>query len=167
MTAFSFNAADVAPQESFSPLPAGVYLAHAVESAVAPTRTGGQMIKMTFQVLQGQYANRKVFANINVRNSNPDAERIGQSQLSALCHATGVLQLQDTSQLHNKPVNIRVRIRKDDTGQYGDKNEVSGFEAASAAGVPASAAPAARFPAAPPAANQPAQPASPPWAKRA
>ena len=66
-------------------------------------------------------------ARINIQNHNPVAEQIGQKQLSGLCHAVGVLQLQDSTQLHNKPLRIRVKVTKDD--QYGDKNEVNGYEA--------------------------------------
>ena len=32
--------------------------------------------------------------------------------LSAICHAAGVLQLRDSAQLHNKPMRIRVNIKK-------------------------------------------------------
>jgi len=152
----NFNAAEVPPQESITPIPAGVYLAQAVESDVVPTKSGGQMAKFTFQVLQGPYANRKVFANINIRNANQDAERIGQSQLSALCHAVGLVgQLNDTAQLHLRPVMIRVKIRKDDTGQYGDRNEVTGYEAAQtpAQGAGGATFPPSRPPAAPAAAH--------------
>lgn len=160
MAQLSFNAATVAPQQSYTPIPAGVYLAQAVESDVRNLKSGnGQALAITFEVTQGQYAGRKVFANLNVRHTNPDAERIGQSQLSALCHAVGVINLQDSVQLHMRPVMIRVKIRKDESGQYGDKNEVSGFEApaqgAAAAGMPGAFPPAA-------AQQMPAAPAQPP-----
>lgn len=186
MAQLIFNAADVAPQESPAPIPAGVYLAHAIDSDVAPTRSGGEMLKLTFQVLQGPFANRKVFANINHRNPSADAERIGQAQLSALCRAVGVMNLQQTAQLHQRPVLIRVKIRKDDTGQYGDRNEVTAYEAAPGGGPGLPAAfPPATFPATapqafpPPAAqNAPTAPAAftppaapaaqtAPWARRA
>jgi hypothetical protein len=161
MAQFAFNAANVAPQESIAPIPAGVYLAHIVESDVAPLKSGqGRALKLTFQILSGPYANRKVWSSLNVEHrGSAEAERIAQSQLSALCHAVGVINLQDTAQLHMKPVQIRVKVRKDDTGQYGDRNEVTGYEAAAGAAVPAAAhVPAAAAPQAPAAA--------PPWARR-
>ncbi len=172
MAQFSFNAAAVQPQESISPIPAGVYLAQVVESDVRPLKSGkGRALALTFQVLNGAYANRKVFANLNVEHrESAEAERIAQAQLSALCHAAGVINVQDTTQLHMRPVNIRVKVRKDETGQYGDKNEVTGYEAAGQAGGP-TAAGAAR-PVMPPAAPVPAAPAAAaanaaPWARRA
>lgn len=149
MAQFYFDATKVAPQESIAPIPAGVYLAQIVESEVRPLKSGlGRAIALTFQVLAGPYVNRRVFANLNVEHrGSAEAERIAQSQLSALCHAVGAINMEDTTQLHMRPVNIRVKVRKDDTGQYGDKNEVTGYEAAG--GLPPSA-PAAQAVFAPP-----------------
>lgn len=155
MAQISFNASAVQPKKSFEPIPAGSYIASISESAIKPTSKGtGQIMNLTFDILDGQYKGRKVFDRINIQNQNPTAEKIGQEQLSALCHAVGVLQLQDTNQLHGRPVTIKVKIRKDDTGQYEDSNEVTGYLAANGA-VPAASAPAA--PAAAPAA---------PWLKK-
>ena len=149
MAQLMFNAAAVQPRSSFDPIPAGSYIASISESAIKPTKSGtGQMLTLTWDILDGQYKGRKVFDRLNIQNTNPKAEAIGQEQLSALCHAAGVLQLQDTNQLHGKPVKIKVKIRKDDTGQFEDSNEVSGYTAASGASIPAAAAPAAA-PAAP------------------
>jgi Protein of unknown function (DUF669) len=188
MAQLNFNAQNVAPQQSAAPIPAGVYLAHVVDSDVRPLKSGnGTGLSLTFEVLQGPYARRKVFASINVKHTNPEAERIGQSQLSALCHAIGVLNVSDTQMLHMRPTMIRVKVRKDESGQYEDRNEVSGYEAAQpAAGAgmfPPAAAPAASFPPAQPQMQQPAQqphaaafgqppaaapstPAAAPWARR-
>jgi len=174
MAQLSFDATQVAPQESINPIPAGVYLAQAIESDVRPLKSGmGRSLSITFQVLEGQYINRKVFANLNIEHrGSAEAERIAQSQLSALCHAVGVLKPQDSTALHMKPVRIRVKIRKDESGQYGDKNEVTGYEAAQG-GLPPTAAAAARSPAPsgfPPAGAAQAAPppaaAAHPWARR-
>lgn len=156
MAALDFNATTVAPQASFTPIPAGTYLCTITDSEVKITGKGGTMAVFHLQVVDGELAGRKLFARINVSNPSPEAERIGQSQLSALCHAAGVLRLQDTSQMHGKVVRVRVKIRKDTTGQYGDSNECAGFEAVGGA-TPAAAAPA-------PAA---AASAAPPWKRQA
>jgi hypothetical protein len=152
-----FDATTVAPQASFQPLPAGVYTTEIVDSDVKPTQKGGTQAVFTLRVVDGPFAGRKIFARLNVRNPSPEAERIGQSQLSALQHACGVLQMQDTSQLHGKVVRARITVRKDATGQYGDSNDVKSFEAVGGAQMTSTA------PAAPAAA--PAQAAVPPWQK--
>lgn len=151
MAQLNFNAQSVAPQAIYTPIPAGIYTTAIIDSDVKPTKSGGTQAVFTLQVVDGPFAGRKVFARLNVRNPSPEAERIGQSQLSALQHACGVLQMQDTCQLHGKVVRAKVTVRKDETGQYGDSNEVKAFEAVGGA------------PAAPAAA--PAQAAVPPWQK--
>lgn len=152
----NFDASKVEPQEAFSVIPAGSYLAQIEESEIKATKSGtGQMLKLKYRVLDGQYKNRIVFSNVNIVNANPEAEKIGQRQLSGLCHAVGVLQLQDTVQLHSKPVKIKVKVRVDESGKYGDQNEVAAVESAGAAAAPAFSAPA----------SAPAAAAAP-WAKK-
>ncbi|MCU0938996.1 MAG: DUF669 domain-containing protein [Burkholderiaceae bacterium] len=157
MPQFIFDATNIEPAQAFTPIPAGTYVAQIVESEVKPTRAGdGTYLQLTWQVLEGPCAGRKVFGRINNRNPNAQAEQIGQKELSALCHAAGILKITDTQQLHGRPLRIRVAVRKDPTGQYQDNNEVKGYEAL------ASAAPLVQ-----PAAVPPAMPAQPPAARAA
>ena len=156
MSYFAFDASQVKPQETFTPIPAGSYIAQAIESEIKPTKSGtGQMMTLRWQILDGTHKGRLIFDRLNVVNANPKAEEIGQRQLSSLCHVLGVMKLQDTAQLHNKPVKIKVKVRQD--AQYGDSNEVGGYEAAGGA-VPVASVPGV---AATPAGN------APPWAKAA
>lgn len=150
-----FDATTVAPQDTFDCLPAGIYIAQATDSEIKPLKSGnGSALNFTFTVLDGQFAGRKLFARLNIQHSNKTAEDIAQKQLSQLCHAAGVLKVSDSSQLHNKPVKIKVSIRKDDSGQYGDQNEIKAFEA-----IKSIAAPTGFVPPPPP----PRAPAATPW----
>lgn len=159
MAQMNFNAETVAPQQSFKVLPAGVYSVVATDSEVKPTKNGtGQVAQFTMQVVEGEHTGRKIFARFNIANQNPEAERIGQSQFSAFCHAAGVLQVSDTAQLHGRPVRAKVKIRKDASGQYEDSNEISGFEM----GTTGPTAPAIQSPVAAPAAA-----ATAPWKRAA
>lgn len=156
MAQINFDATKVQPQEAFTVIPAGSYIAQIEESEIKATKSGtGSMLKLKWKILDGQYKNRVIFGNLNIVNANPEAEKIGQRQLSALCHATGVMQLADTVQLHNRPCKIKVKVRVDESGKYDDQNEVSAFEAIAAG---------AMAPAAPPTA--PSAPTAP-WAKKA
>lgn len=173
MANLNFNAATVEPDTGFTLIPAGVYTAQITDSKVYPTKANtGTILELTFQILEGQQHNRLVWARINIQNANPKAEEIGKRQLSSICHAVGLLQLQDSTQLHGKPMKIRVKITKDD--QYGDKNEINGFEALgnnSSTHAPVTKAPPS-VPSAPPAnasngyAAQKQGSATPPWASR-
>lgn len=129
MAQLNFNAAAVQPASAFDPIPAGWYPAQITESEMKPTKDGsGAYLALTFTILGGQYANRKIFGRLNLQNRNPVAVEIAEQQLSAICHATGVIQLQDSSQLHGIPLDIKVKVRAAD-GTYEATNELSGFRA--------------------------------------
>lgn len=174
MSQLNFNAAAVEPKKAFDLVPAGQYVAMITESEVKPNKAGtGQMLKLTFQLVEPPFAGRKVFANLNVQHTNQQAEQIAQAELSAICHAVGVLQLADSAQLHNRPLRIKVGIRKDSTGTYEDQNVIRGYEAVGQSSAAPFAAPAAAHPAQqsfaqPAAAHQPAAGAqTPPWKRNA
>ena len=175
MAQFDFDINSVEKRESnYELLPAGWYTAQVVESALNDLKSGnGRAIKLTFQVLSDQFRGRKVWMQLNVRHNNPQTETIAQQQLRELCEAIGLPRMTDTTQLHNRPMQIRVKVRKDDSGKYEDQNEVSGFKPV-AAGSPTATMPMPqRTPPAFPAfqVGAPAAPAAegavPPWMKRA
>ena len=130
MAQFIFDASQVAPQASTGPVPAGTYLAHVIESDVQPLKSGnGTGLKLTFEIIDGQYKSRRIWENLNIQHSNEDTQRISQSQLSALCHAVNVIKLQDTAALHLKPLHIKVVVREAQ-GQYQASNNIKGYESA-------------------------------------
>ena len=170
MAQFNFDASQVAPQQSSGPLPAGVYLAHIVESDVQPLKSGnGEGLKLTFEIIDGQFKGRKVWENLNIRHTSEDTQRIAQSQLSALCHAVNVIKLMDTAALHFKPVRINVTVREA-VGQYKASNNIKGYEAAGGGiSAPATAptpAPVAEAPAWPTAEQEAAKSKAPAWARK-
>ena len=130
MSSINFNAQEVEPQSEFTPLPAGEYMTIIVDSELKPTKNGkGSYLQLALQVIDGHYKNRVVFDRLNIQNQNQTAQEIGQRALSALCHAVGVLQVQDSSQLHNIPFIARLSVRQNT--EYGDSNEVKAYKSAS------------------------------------
>lgn len=135
MALFDFDATAIEPsQTSFEPVPAGVYVAKAIETDLRELKSGnGTGLSVQFEIIDGQFINRRIFSNLNVKHNNQTAERIGQEQLSAFCKAVGINKLKNTDDLVNKPLKIKVKIRKDESGNYGDRNEITGYEAISGA----------------------------------
>lgn len=161
MATLNFDANAIQPDTSFEPIPAGWYNAVIDESEMKPTRDGsGAYLALRFNIIDGQYAGRKVFTRLNLRNQNPVAQDIAQKQLSTICHAVNVLNVQDSSQLHALPMQIRVKVTNDPTGQYDPSNEISGYKAVGTGNGQGVAAPLAT-PAAPVAPVAPAAPAAP------
>lgn len=180
MAQFNFDTNTVEKRESnYELLPAGWYTAQVTESEIVKLNSGnGSALKLTIEVVQDGHRGRKVWARLNVQHSNPVAEKIAQEQLRELCDSIGVVRMQDTVELHNKPFAVKLKIRKDTAGQYEDQNEVTGFKPAGSGNsvmqpMPGGTFPVAQRPTAPAAFNAPAgavaanASASPPWAKKA
>ena len=165
MAQMNFNAAEVAPQTSFDPIPAGWYKAMITESEFKPTSRGdGEYLQLTLQVLDGQYANRKIWDRLNLRNPSKTAEEIAQASLSAICRAVGVMAVTDSVQLHNKPLMVKVKIRPAND-KYEASNEPTGYKAIDGAAPAPAPAQAAQATQAAPAPQAAAATDAPPWVK--
>lgn len=154
-----FDANQVDPTDTFEALPAGEYPVVITESDMKPTKNGhGEYLQLTLEVIDGKFKGRKIWDRLNLKNANNTAVEIAQRQLSSLCHATKVMNVSDSSQLHNIPVVARVGYKPPANG-YDGTNEVKGYKAMAGAPAPAAANQAA---------SAPAQPAAsaPPWGSK-
>lgn len=132
-----FNANTVEPTTTFEAIPAGKYVAAIVESQTKPTKTGGgSYLQLTFQVLEGEYKGRLLWARLNLSNPNALTVQIARAELSAICRAVGVMTPKDSLELHNLPMQITVKCKKrDDTGEI--SNEIKSYtKRAAATGQP-------------------------------
>jgi hypothetical protein len=141
-----FDANQVEPNSDFEPIPAGRYLAVITDSEMRPNKAGtGSLLQLTFQVIEGEYRNRLLWARLNLDHPNATAVQIARADLSAICRAVGVLAPTDSVELHNLPLVINVKCkRRDDTGEI--VNEIKGYakkespQPAAAAAQPANGA---------------------------
>ena len=129
-----FDAREVEPMDSFEPLPAGTYLAVITASEMKPTKSGtGKYLELAFQVLEGEYKGRKVWARLNLENPSSVAVRMARSELSDICKAVGVITPNDSEELHDLPLEIEVAVRRrSDTGKM--TNEIKGYSKKSSPG---------------------------------
>lgn len=131
MALLNFNAQGVPHDIGFETIPKGWYNAAIDQSEIKPTKdaatSGNSYLELRFSILDGQYQGRKVFVRLNIRNQNPTAQEIAYKALSAICHAAGIMQVQDSSELHGKPMKINVKIRKGDD-QYEEQNDVINYK---------------------------------------
>lgn len=155
-------------QQDFSPIPSGKYLAQIVDSDMKPTKKNdGHYLELAYEITDGQYAGRKLWARINLDHPKPNVVEIGNRQFAAVRQATGVLNPRDSQELHYKPHVIRVEfIPAGTTNKNGytterDNNEIRGWEAAGDQGN----APAA--PSAPAANGASPSDSTPPWKRAA
>ena len=127
LSGYNFNAEEIEPS-SFDPIPAGWYKAIISNSEMKPTRNGGEYLSLTLQVIEGQYANRLVFARLNLKNANDKTVEIARKDLAAICRAVGVMSPQSSEELHDKPLMIKVKVRPAQ-GEYDASNDVGGYKA--------------------------------------
>ena len=169
-TALSFNARNVAPTENTVVIPSGWQNATVTDGVAAATKgpKKGVCLTIEFTILDGEHKGRKVWNRFNIENANEKAQEIGQRDLSALCHATGVMDVSNDKCFNGKNLQIKIGVDKaDDAAKekgYEDKNNTKGYkplEGAAAApafipnGPPSNVT---NFPAAP---GSPAAPAAP------
>jgi hypothetical protein len=167
----TFDATGVEPAKPFEVLPPGKYTVQIVASEMRVTKDGrGQYLWLELDVLDGALQGRKLFDRLNLVNSNPQTVEIAQRTLSAICHATGRMQVQDSEEVHLIPMLADVRVRPP-KGEFGESNTVRYLplnrQPAAATPRPQPAAPPPR-PAIPVAALPPAAvPATAPWKRSA
>ena len=168
-----FDANNVEPVPSFDPIPAGQYVAMIVASEEKTSQKGFRYVVLEFEILDGQYKGRKIWVNLNLYHTDPDAVKFARAELAAICKAIGVLKPQDSVQLHNLPMLINVKCaNRKDTGEL--QNKIKSYASRSAA--PHGAFPQGQFPQAQPGTPIPQAPVAgtvpqtapaspPPWRK--
>jgi len=160
-----FDASQVPEQQEFSAIPAGQYVVIATASEEKATKTGtGSYLQFTFEVLDGPYKGRKLWARLNLRNPNTTAVEIAQRELGAICRAVGVIKPAQSAELHNKPLMVEVDVEKDDRDRQ--NNVIKKYMPASGAAPQVFAPAAAPVAVAPAGAPTAAAPSTPPWAKK-
>ena len=163
----SFDANTVEPAD-FSALPAGDYPAMITASEWKTAKSGDQYLALTLQVIEGHHSGRFLWHNLNIMSSSAKAQDIAQRELSAICRATGKMQISDSADLHDHPVIIKVAYLAAQNdgkgGQWPEKNQIKQWKPAGSATTPA-AAPAAQK--APPVAAAPRPASAPPTAAAA
>ena len=164
MAILNFNATEVAPTAPLEALPAGTYECVIIESEMLPTKAGnGSFLKLTFEVVSGEFSGRRLWARLNLDNPSKTAVEIARAELSAICHAVGVLTPQDSSELHNLPLLVTVKVRQLEDGAVNDIKGYAPVKRATPRPAAAGAAQPAKDATAGNTAPQGAAGAVPPW----
>lgn len=141
-----FDASVVEPSGSYTPIPEGQYEVIVTAASEAPTKSGGLQAVFSLEVIKGEYKGRKLTKRINLRNANPKCVEIGQSELSGICRASGVIKPKGWHEFAGKVLTFKVVVApRSDTGEL--SNEVKGAllgkpEAPAAAKTPTTDGPA-------------------------
>ena len=158
-----FDANNVPAQQEFSALPEGLYNAIITNTQEKPTKTGtGSYLELAMEILDGPYKGRKLWDRLNLNNPNQTAVEIAQRALGAICRAVVVPRPNDSAELHNRPLRIKVAVELDDRKR--ESNTIKKYEAIAGFGGQQAAAPAQQLPAfQQPAPTAQPQQAAAPW----
>ncbi|ABK45411.1 conserved hypothetical protein [Magnetococcus marinus MC-1] len=153
----TFDASQVEPSKPQENLPPGEYRVQIIHSEMRVTKAGtGQYLWLEMDILDGVHTGRKVYDRLNLINPNQQAVEISQRALSAICHALGRMQVQDSEDLHFQPLMVKVAVSKS------GYNEIKGYKPVGNATPPrAQAAPPVQQPYQQPPAQPGAQPPPP------
>lgn len=125
MASLNISLSDLPESQGYDLIPDGWYRAKIKGAELKSTKANdGQYIAVQYQIESG----RVVFGNLNIKNRNPEAERIGLQQLGEVMGAIGLAKIQDTDQLIGGDLMIKVGTSKKQEG-FEQRNEVKGFKA--------------------------------------
>lgn len=112
MSQYVFDATKVSPQSDRSAVPPDTYDVILTGSEIKPGKTpADRKMELNFRIISGPLNGATIFQTLNIVHSNPTAQQIAQSEFSALCHAIGIMQISDTTQLHGRPLKLKTGIR--------------------------------------------------------
>ena len=144
MAKFGFSVADVDMTQqgggNYDPIPEGDYVLKALDAENKETSSGGEMIKVKFEVVEGDFKGRWIWQNFNTVNKSEKAQNIGRQQLVAWAIAAGKPDVDDTDKLIGRPFTATVVIEPGNAG-YKDSNQIRSFLQSEAAEKPAQKAP--------------------------
>lgn len=125
---FSFNARNVEPAKprDNTLIPSGWHRAWIIGTEMRPTAAGtGRFLEITWEIVEGDSEKRRLWDRLNVENPNEVAVKIALEALSAICHATNVLDFSDPAQLAGVPCMIKVGVEK--KKDQPDRNKIYGY----------------------------------------
>ncbi len=134
-------------ERNYDPLPPGDYVCQIVDSTIADTKSGGEMLKLTLEVIEGAKAGAKIFDNLNIRNSNPTAQKIAHQTLKSIADAVDAGAFEDSEVLHYRPLIATLKIEPARTvgdRTYDARNAVKKYKPRSGASLSAPPAAARR-----------------------
>lgn len=125
---FAFNARNVEPAKPRDNMliPNGWYRAWIIGTDIRKTNAGdGRFLELTWEIVEGDYEKRRLWDRHNFENKSAVAVKIAQEQISAICHATNVLEFSDPGELAGVLCMIKIGVERK-TGQP-DRNKIYGY----------------------------------------
>jgi len=121
----AFNAQQYDPTQGVGGLPVGKHPVIIESSEVkANSKNDGGYLQLNLKIIDGPSTGTVGAYRLNLYHQNQQTVEIAHRQLSAVCHVTGVFNVQDTQQLHNIPFVVEVDFQKGEEARQKGYTEV-------------------------------------------
>lgn len=106
----NFDAHKIGGDNPLEPVPSGTYTVSIIDSEWKETKSGvGRYLQLCMEVRAGEYLGRMLWSRLNLDNPSKMIVGLAEKDLASICRAVGVMEVDDTSQLHSRPFMVRVR----------------------------------------------------------
>ena len=92
----------------FGIIPVGNYNFIIEKCEEKETKSGNKMLVISFKIMSGDYANRIIFENLNIKNPSTKCVGYAKRKLKAICDAIDLKELHVPSDLEGKCLNANV-----------------------------------------------------------
>ena len=124
----SFNSDNYDDIGEFEAIPVGEYEAKITQSDLVKTSAGtGEYLKLTFEIISGDYRGRLLWSNLNLVNPSDKSVEIAHKELATICRACGKLSIEESEELHGIPMIVKVRV-KPATARYPASNAIANYK---------------------------------------
>lgn len=91
------------------PIAEGIHLVEIIESRREPMKDkSGDTLKIDLLFLEGEFRGRKLWDWIDIWSSNPSKHRKARKKLNQILRAVGIDCIENSTELHRRPMKIRV-----------------------------------------------------------
>ena len=123
----NFDASKIELTNNYELLEDGTYTAIIADSEWKENRakTGGYL-NLKLEIIEGKYKGRVIFDMLNLQNQNPKAVEIAEQTLARICNAVGKTQVNESSDLYNIPLSIKIGTTPAQNG-YEASNKIKNY----------------------------------------
>tara|TARA_Y100000590_G_scaffold90590_1_gene102180 strand:+ start:770 stop:1279 length:510 start_codon:yes stop_codon:yes gene_type:complete len=110
-------------------VPPGNYVAEIIDSQEKISKAGNSYLSLKLSICEGPYEGRWIWDNLNINHPDEKVRGTARFILGNICKAAGLVGIDDTSELHYKPLTIE--LDEEPEGDYPAKNVVRKYHKAS------------------------------------
>jgi len=124
----NFDASKIEVNDSYDVIPDNTLVNAVITSSEwkeTKDKTGGYLA-LKYEIIDGNYKGRIIFENVNLQNSNATAVKIAQETLAKICNAIGKVTVQNSEELHNIPMSLKLGVNPAQNG-YEPSNKIKSY----------------------------------------